>query len=321
MTSAGPDPEELLRLVRAGQEAAAGPLLELYRNYLGLLARLEIGRRLQGKVDDSDLVQETFLQAHRHLAQFRGTTEAELMSWLRQILANVVGKEVRHYYGTQRRDVRLERALAAELEQSSQALGEGLAARQSSPSQQAARREQAVLLADALQQLPEAYREVIILAHLEGLGFPDVARRMGRSVDSVQNLWARAVDAGALHLGAVAGRGGVVDGYQQAIAGQGAHQGEQGAAQQAVGQGVGLPAGGPQGRVGAAEIVGDAGGAEPAGDPTAAAGEEGAAEEGEQARGGAAVQGGSDLGEPDGQQGGQMREWHGRLLGRRSGRG
>jgi RNA polymerase sigma-70 factor (ECF subfamily) len=193
MTSVGPDPEELLRLVRAGQEAAAGPLLELYRNYLGLLARLEIGRRLQGKVDDSDLVQETFLQAHRHLAQFRGTTEAELMSWLRQILANVVGKVVRHYYGTQCRDVRLERALAAELEQSSQALGAGLAARQSSPSQQAARREQAVLLADALQRLPEAYREVTILAHLEGLGFPEVARRMGRSVDSVKNLWARAV--------------------------------------------------------------------------------------------------------------------------------
>jgi RNA polymerase sigma-70 factor (ECF subfamily) len=193
MTNAGLDPEKLLSLVRAGHDAAAGQLLELYRNYLGLLARLEIGRRLQGKVDDSDLVQETFLQAHRHLAQFRGTTEAELMSWLRQILANVVGKVVRHYYGTQRRNVQLERALSAGLDQSSRALGEGLAAPQSSPSQQAARREQAVLLADALQRLPVAYREVIILAHLEGLGFPEVARRMGRSVDSVKNLWARAV--------------------------------------------------------------------------------------------------------------------------------
>ena len=193
MTSAGTDPEQLMCLARAGQDQAVGRLLELYRNYLTLLARLEIGRRLRGKVDDSDLAQETFLQAHLHFAQFRGTTEAELMSWLRQILADVVGKLVRRYYGTKRRDVRLERDLAAELDQSSRALGEGLAARQSSPSQQAARREQAVLLADALQQLPEAYREVIILAHLEGLGFPEVARRMGRSVDSVKNLWARAV--------------------------------------------------------------------------------------------------------------------------------
>jgi RNA polymerase sigma-70 factor (ECF subfamily) len=193
MASAGPYPEQLLCLVRAGQVEAVGPLLELYRNYLSLLARLEIGRRLQRKVDDSDLVQETYLQAHRHFAQFRGTTEAELVSWLRQILADVVAKLVRHYYGTQRRDVRLERDLVAELEQSSRVLGEGLVARQSSPSQQAARREQAVLLADALQQLPESYREVIILVHLEGLGFPLVARRMGRTVDSVKNLWARAV--------------------------------------------------------------------------------------------------------------------------------
>jgi RNA polymerase sigma-70 factor (ECF subfamily) len=193
MTSADPDPEQLLSLARSGQGQAVGQLLELYRNYLSLLARLEIGRRLQGKVDDSDLVQDTFLQAHRHFAQFRGTTEAELVSWLRQILADVVGKLVRRFYGTQRRDVRLERDLAAEIDQSSRALGEGLAARQSSPSQQAARREQSVLLADALQKLPESYREVIILVHLEGLSFPAVAQRMNRSVASVKNLWARAV--------------------------------------------------------------------------------------------------------------------------------
>lgn len=193
MTSADPDPEQLLCLARTGQEQALGQLLQLYRNYLRLLARLEIGRRLQGKVDDSDLVQDTFLQAHRHFARFRGTTEAELVSWLRQILADVVGKLVRRFYGTQRRNVRLERELVAEIDQSSRTLGEGLAARQSSPSQQAARREQSVLLADALQRLPETYREVIVLVHLEGLRFGEVARRMGRSVDSVKNLWARAV--------------------------------------------------------------------------------------------------------------------------------
>ena len=169
-----------------------GRLLELYRNYLGLLARLEIGRRLQGKPDDSDLVQETFLQAHRHFVQFRGTTEAELTAWLRQILADVVGKVVRHCRA-RRRDIRLERALAAELDQSSRVLGEGLAARQSSPSQQAARREQAVLLADALQRLPAAYREVIILAHLEGLGCRMWPGTWADSVASVKNLWARAV--------------------------------------------------------------------------------------------------------------------------------
>jgi RNA polymerase sigma-70 factor (ECF subfamily) len=115
------------------------------------------------------------------------------VGWLRQILATNIANEVRRYYGTQRRDVRLERELAVELDQSSRVLDRGLMASQSSPSQQAARREQAVLLADALSRLPNDYREVIILRHLEELTFPEVARRMERSVDSVEKLWARAL--------------------------------------------------------------------------------------------------------------------------------
>lgn len=186
--------EDLLRLAQAGDAAALGRLLELYRSYLGLLARLQIGQRLQGKVDASDLVQETFVKAHRDFGQFRGLTENEWAGWLRQILAMNLAQLVRHYCGTQRRNVRLERQLAVELDQSSQALDRGLVAPQSTPSQQAVRREQAVLLADALEHLPDAYREVIILSHLEGLSFPEVARRMGRSLDSVKNLWARALN-------------------------------------------------------------------------------------------------------------------------------
>src|SRR5215813_6179929 len=84
---AGTDPETYLCLARMGQGEALGQLLELYRGYLALLARLQIGRRLQGKVDAADLVQDTFLEAHRHFAQFRGTAEAELVEWLRQIMA------------------------------------------------------------------------------------------------------------------------------------------------------------------------------------------------------------------------------------------
>jgi RNA polymerase sigma-70 factor (ECF subfamily) len=192
-SAAGPDPEELLGLARAGSVSALGKLLELYGGYLALLARLHIGRRLQGKFDAADLVQDTFLEAHRHFAEFRGTVEAELVCWLRQIMAGLLGNLVRRYLGTQRRDVRLERELADDLDRSSRALEQNLAARQSTPSEGIARREQAVLLADALGQLPDDYREVIILHHLEELTFPAVASRMGRSVDSVKNLWARAL--------------------------------------------------------------------------------------------------------------------------------
>jgi RNA polymerase sigma-70 factor (ECF subfamily) len=193
MNRAQPDPEQLVRLARAGDQTALGRLLERYRNYLGMLARLQIGRHLQGKMDASDLVQEAFLEAYRNFGGFRGTTEGELNGWLRQILARNLANQVQRYCGARCRDVRLERDLAVELDQSSRLLDRGLVAPQSSPSQRAARREQAVLLADALEQLPAPYREVLVLRHLEERSFPEVARRLGRSLDSVKNHWARAL--------------------------------------------------------------------------------------------------------------------------------
>jgi RNA polymerase sigma-70 factor (ECF subfamily) len=194
--------EALLGHARAGDDGALGRLLERYRAYLTLLARLQIGRRLQGKADCADLVQDTFLEAARHFPRFRGETEPELAAWLRQILATCLAHLVRRYCGTQARDVRLERALEDDLDQSSRALDHGLVAEQSTPSQRASRREQAVLLADALDLLPADYREVIILRHLEGLTFPEVAARMGRSLDSVEKLWVRALPRLRRALGA-----------------------------------------------------------------------------------------------------------------------
>jgi RNA polymerase sigma-70 factor (ECF subfamily) len=186
--------EQLVSQARAGDNRARGRLLERYRPYLALLARVQLGRRLQGKVDAADLVQETFLNAHTHFDQFRGLGEQELTAWLRQILAAQLANLVRHYLGTQRRDVRLERDLAAEMEQSSHILDHGLLTRQKSPSEQAVHREEGVLLANALSRLPEDYREVLILRHLEGLTFPEAAQRMERSLDAVKKLWARGLD-------------------------------------------------------------------------------------------------------------------------------
>src|SRR5262245_1293834 len=144
----------LLRRAQAGDDDAWGEVLEHYRPYLLLLARLQISRRLRGKADPADVVQDTFLQAHRYWRTFRGPTEEELLAWLRTILAARLANLVHRYCGTRARDVRLEAALRQEMEQSSQALDRGLVAPQSSPSQQAVRREQAVLLAEALERLP-----------------------------------------------------------------------------------------------------------------------------------------------------------------------
>lgn len=183
--------DELIAAARNGQEAALGELLESYYSYALVLAKVQIGRRLQSKVDAADLVQETFLEAHRNFPLFRGDGAPEFTAWLRQILAGRLANVIRRYIGTQGRDVRLERDLAADLDHSSQLMDRGLTSPVSSPSRQAARREQSLILADALSQLPDNYREVIILRHLEGLTFPEVARRMERSVDSVEKLWLR----------------------------------------------------------------------------------------------------------------------------------
>jgi len=185
--------EKLLTLARGGDRQALGQLLEGYRNYLGLLARVEIDRELQGKADPSDLVQETFLAAHRGFDGFRGSTQAELVAWLRRMLASNLINLVRRFRTARCRDVRLEQHLMRDVDRSSQVLERGLVARESSPSQRVVRREQAVLLADAMQRLPSDYREVIMLRNLEGLSFADVAHRMDRSLDSVKKLWIRAL--------------------------------------------------------------------------------------------------------------------------------
>ena len=187
-----PNPTEtLLATAKTGDARALGELLARYNSYLTLLVRVQLSRRIQAKADPADLVQDTFLEAHRHFDRFRGTTEPELTAWLRQILGSRLANVIRHYVGTKGRDVRMETDLQAELDESSRFLDAGLIAGESSPSQQASHRETALLLAEALDRLPDDYREAIVLRQIEGLPFAEVATRMGRSEDSVQKLWIR----------------------------------------------------------------------------------------------------------------------------------
>ena len=167
-------------------------LLESYRNYLLLLASIRSDRKLRSKMGDSDLVQETLIQANRDFDQFRGISEAELTSWLRAILSAKKAKLARRYYGTAARDPRLEVQMQDEMDNSSQLLDRAFLAG-SSQSRQVAGRERSVLLADALAALPEHYREVVVLRHVKGYKLTEVAESMDRSVDSVKKLWARAM--------------------------------------------------------------------------------------------------------------------------------
>jgi RNA polymerase sigma-70 factor (ECF subfamily) len=190
LAAARRDPDDLLRLARSGDPAALGDLLESYRNYVSLLAKIQLDRRLLRKLDASDAVQEVFLRAHRSFDQFRGHSEGELLAWLRRILASCLADIARQYHGTQQRDLKLERDFQRELANSSRALDNRLLER-STPSQELLRRERGVILANGLARLPDDQREAVFLRHLEGLSFAEVAARMGRTLDSVKKLWAR----------------------------------------------------------------------------------------------------------------------------------
>jgi RNA polymerase sigma-70 factor, ECF subfamily len=154
--------------------------LERYREYLRLLARLQIDPRLKGKLDASDVVQQVLLKAYQALGQLRGRSEAEVAAWLRQILARTLANAVRDY-SRDKRDVGLERSLEAALDASSARLEAWLAADTPSPSEHAERNEQLVHLAEGLAALPELQREALLLRYCHGLTVRDIGARLGRS--------------------------------------------------------------------------------------------------------------------------------------------
>jgi RNA polymerase sigma-70 factor (ECF subfamily) len=166
---------------------AAENSLEHYRPYLRLLARLHLDARLQGKLDASDVVQQTLVYAYEKRDQFRGQSEAELVGWLRMILANAMAEAARKF-STEARDLRRERSLEASLEESSSRMEAWLAADQSSPSQQVMRHERLIHLAGALAQLPEDQQMAIELHHLKSWSIADIAQHMARTKPAVMGL-------------------------------------------------------------------------------------------------------------------------------------
>ena len=165
-----------------------GRKLEQFRAYLRLLARLNLHPSLRSKLDPSDVVQQTLLQAHQALRDYAGRTDAELAGWLRQALARNLAHALRDFR-RERRDVTRERSLEAALDASSRNLELWLAAdSQTSPSAQAQFNEQALQLAEALEKLPPAQREALILQHWQGWTLAEIGRHMHRSPAAVAGL-------------------------------------------------------------------------------------------------------------------------------------
>jgi RNA polymerase sigma-70 factor (ECF subfamily) len=173
--------------------------LDEHRDYLRLLARVGLDPRLQAKLDASDIVQQTLLEAHRDRSAYRGATRDELRAWLRQILARNLANALRDFR-RDKRDVLREQNLDSAAEASSARVEAWLAADGSSPSAVLQRQEEAARLAAALELLPEAQREVVMLRHLHGWSLHDIGRHVGRSVTAVAGLVHRGLKALRLRL-------------------------------------------------------------------------------------------------------------------------
>ncbi|MBI3466890.1 MAG: sigma-70 family RNA polymerase sigma factor [Planctomycetes bacterium] len=192
-----PSVVSMLERARRNEREPLGELLQLYRNYLTILATTQLDARLRRRLSPSDVVQETMLAAHRDFGQFRGVSERELLMWLRQILIHCLHRAYETHLQARRRDARCE----ISIEDVSEALDRSIvnfaqvpADRGPSPSAPARQREQAVRLADQLAKLRPDYRDVIVLRNLQGLSFEEVAQRMDRKPGTVRMLWLRAIE-------------------------------------------------------------------------------------------------------------------------------
>jgi RNA polymerase sigma-70 factor (ECF subfamily) len=167
--------------------------LERFRTYLRLLAGVQLDPRLRGKLDPSDVVQQTLLEAHQ--ARDRCPRDpAARAAWLRKVLAHNLANAVRDL-GRARRDVRREQSLEAAIEESSARLEAWLATEQSSPTVQAEKNERLLRLAEALDQLPPDQQEAVVLHHLQGRSLSEVAGHLGRSPAAVAGLLHRGIKA------------------------------------------------------------------------------------------------------------------------------
>lgn len=191
-----PTADELLAAARDGSERSLGQLLQRYHNYLRILSTGQLDGKLRGRVSPSDIVQETYIEAHRDFRHFRGTTEGEFSAWLRQILVRNLLRAVEQHILTAKRDVRRERSivhLGRALDKSSERMQSFLADPNKSPSGMLQDRQRSLAVADVLALLSPDYREVVVLRNFQQMPFEQVAQRMGRSPGAVRMLWLRAL--------------------------------------------------------------------------------------------------------------------------------
>lgn len=184
---------DLIALARQGDERGREQLFAACRGYLDVVAGAQVEHWLQSKVDASDLVQQTLLEAHRDFHRFQGATTAEWLAWLRKIMSHNAADYVRRYGTTAKRQARREVSIGRPDDSHVPAGAPEPAAPGETPSQEFLLRDTELRLAAALGGLSDDHRQVIVLRNLQRLPFDEVAKRMNRTRPAAQMLWTRAV--------------------------------------------------------------------------------------------------------------------------------
>ena len=182
------------------------PDLEQYRRYLMVLADMQLNPRFRSKEDVSDVVQSTLLQAHRDLQGYRGSNEAQLRGWLKKILTHTLINLAKKYQAL-KRDIRLERSIDQQLQESAIRMMGELPAGQSTPSQHLMRQERAEQLADAMSHLLEDEYTAVMLKHVHGWKVAEIATHIGRSSEAVAGLLRRGLKKLRLKMNAAGHHG------------------------------------------------------------------------------------------------------------------
>lgn len=173
---------------------AAPATWERFRAALHTLARLKVDPRLHAKLDLSGVVQQTLLEAFQARDRWQDEDAGRQLAYLRRALGHNLADALR-YFAAGKRDLALERPLADAAGLSSSRVQEWLAADHTSPSGAAARGERDLSLADALNDLPDAQREALILQHWHGWSLAEIGDRLGRSPAAVAGLIKRGLHA------------------------------------------------------------------------------------------------------------------------------
>jgi RNA polymerase sigma-70 factor (ECF subfamily) len=158
-----------------------------FREFLSLLARVQLSPRWRAKIDLSGLVQQTLLEAFQAGDELAAVSDAQKAAWLKRALANNLADEVRKL-NTARRGGGRELSLEARLDESISRLEQLVPAAESTPSQKVVREERLLELAQALMDLPEAQRQAIELHHLRGHSLAEVAETLGTTKPAVAGL-------------------------------------------------------------------------------------------------------------------------------------